>query len=318
MMEKAGPDAGEGRSAMDRLWAMEVFAKVVETGSLSRAATHLNLANASVTTCIRSLEAHLGVTLLHRTTRHVTLTDEGSTFYAHARSILGQVEEAEASVAPSGSHLRGTLRAELPIAVGHLIVGPAMRDFASRHPDLRVMVSLTNDTEDLLRRGVDVAIRMDEIEEPDLVARRIYQTKYALCASPDFLAMNGTPSTPADIDPRRCVGYAGELHGKPRPWQFTRDTEAHTIEPAGNLFFNSSDALLRTAARGAGFVYVLDVLAQRYLQRGAIVAVLPEWETATQTFYAVYPASRFISPKVRSFVGFVTELFRQSERRVKG
>ncbi len=294
---------------MDRLWAMEVFVKVVEAGSLSRAATHLDLANASVTTCIRNLETHLGVTLLRRSTRHIQLTDEGAIYYERCRSILDQVDEAEVTISPARVPMRGTLRVELPIALGHLIVGPAVSDFSSQHPELRVYVSLTNTVDNLVRRSVDIAVHMDEVDDGDLVARWIYEAKHVLCAAPSFLAAHGRPMRPGDIDPQTCIGFAATPASKVRDWEFFNDEERHVITPAGNLLFNSSDALLKTAARGAGLVYVLDVLARDYLARGEIVALLPDWATARQTFYAVYPQSRFVPPKVRMFVEFLAGLF---------
>lgn len=295
---------------MDRLWAMQVFVKVVEAGSLSRAATHLDLANASVTTCIRNLEGHLGVTLLRRNTRHVAPTEEGLRYYAQCRDILALVETAEASTATSGERLSGTLRVEVPIAVGHLIIGPALADFARAHPDLQVVVGLTNSVDDLIRRSVDVAIRMDRIDDEDLIARRIYEARHVLCAAPDFLRERGVPEHPRDLDPKHCLGFAATLTDQPRPWLFRREAESVEIAPGGNLVFNSSDALLRTAARGAGFVYVLDVLAQSYMRDGQLQPVLAEWETAPQTFYAVYPAFRFIPPRVRAFVQFLTGIMK--------
>ncbi len=294
---------------MDRLWAMEVFVKVVEAGSLSRAASQLDLANASVTTCIRNLETHLGVTLLQRSTRHIHLTDEGALYYERCRSILGQVDEAEAAAAGSRTQLRGSLRVELPIALGHLIVGPALSDFAAQHPDLRLLVNLTNSTENLIRRGVDIALRMDEVDDGDLVARWIYEARHVLCAAPSFLAQQQRPQRPQDIDPRLCIGFAASPASKVREWEFRRGEETHRITPAGTLFFNSSDALLKTAVRGAAMVYVLDVLAQSYLKNGELVVLLPEWSTLRRTFYAVYPHSRFVLPKVRLFVNFLSTLF---------
>ena len=295
---------------MDRLWAMQVFVKVVEAGSLSRAAAHLDLANASVTTCIRNLEGHLGVTLLRRNTRHVSPTEEGLRYYGECRDILAQVEVAEANVAANGERLAGTLRVEVPIALGHLIIGPALADFARAHPDLHVVAALTNSVEDLIRNGVDVAIRMDWVEDEDLVARRIYEARHVLCASAGFLAEHGTPAHPGEIDPKHCLGFVAKLSSPMRPWSFRRGEEAVEVTPRGNLAFNSSDALLRTAARGAGFVYVLDVLARSYLDEEQLVPVLPGWETAPQTFFAVYPKLRFTPPRVRAFVQFLIGLMK--------
>lgn len=296
---------------MDRLWAMEVFVKVVEAGSMSRAATHLDLANASVTSCIRNLETHIGATLLQRSTRHIALTDEGARFYARCRDILALVDEAEADASPTEADLRGVLRVEMPIALGHLIIGPALTDFAAEHPKLRVVVNLTNSVDDLIRRAVDIAIRIDEVYDVDLVARRIYETRHVLCAAPDFLACHGSPVSPAALNPARCIGLSMSLTGKPKAWTFEREGERHVIEPAGNLAFNSSDALLRSAARGGGFVYVLDILARDSLRRGELMAVLPDWTTASQSFFAVYPPSRYVPKRVKLFVAFVANLLKQ-------
>jgi len=296
---------------MDRLWAMEVFVKVVEAGSLSRAAIHLDLANASVTSCLRNLETHVGATLLQRSTRHISLTEEGSRFYTRCREILALVDEAEADASPTEAGLHGALRVEMPVALGHLIIGPALTDFAAEHPKLRITVNLTNSVDDLIRRAVDIAIRMDEVRDADLVARRIYETQHVLCGAPSFLERAGVPSTPAELDPARCVGLSMALTGKPKPWTFCKDGASHAIEPAGNLSFNSSDALLRSAARGGGFVYVLDILARDYLRRGELQQVLPEWTTARQSFFAVYPPSRYVPKRVKLFVAFVANLLKQ-------
>lgn len=296
---------------MDRLWAMEVFVKVVEAGSLSRAATHLDLANASVTSCIRNLETHIGATLLQRSTRHISLTEEGTRFYARCRDILAMVDEAEAEASPTEAGLRGVLRVEMPIALGHLIIGPALTGFAAEHPKLQVVVNLTNSVDDLIRRAVDIAIRIDDVQDADLVARRIYETHHMLCAAPEFLQRHGTPASPDALDPARCIGLSMNLTGKPKPWTFEKNGESCTIEPAGNLSFNSSDALLRSAARGSGFVYVLDILARDYVRRGELQAVLPDWTTAKQSFFAVYPPSRYVPKRVRLFVAFVANLLKQ-------
>lgn len=197
--------------------------KVVEAGSLSRAATYLDLANASVTTCLRNLETHLGLTLLQRSTRHVTLTEEGAKYYDQCRDILLMVETAEAAAAPSGTHLQGMLRVELPTSLGHLIIGPALSGFAQQQPDLRITVNLTNGVDSLIRRGIDVAIRMDEIDDADLVAKQIYETRHVLCASPAFLRDRGTPTNPSGIDPASCIGFTKTVNSQPRSWLFERD-----------------------------------------------------------------------------------------------
>lgn len=290
---------------MDRLSAMEIFVKVVEAGNLSRAAVNLGLANASVTTWIRNLETHLGVTLLHRSTRHMKPTEEGEAFYHHCQEILAQVEAAESAVVLGQDNLRGTLRVEMPIAIGHQMVGPSLVTFAERHPELNTVVSLSNSVGGLIHRGVDVAIRMDNVDDGDLVARWIFEDEHVVCASPEFLARQRILAHPSDITPKDCLGYTLPSYAKRQPWIFRRGGEEYQIEPASNLAFNSSDALLETACRGGGFVYVLKVLAKNYLERGQLASVLTDWQTETQTFYAVYPRTRFVSPKIRAFIDFL-------------
>ena len=294
---------------MDRLRAMEIFTKIVETGSLSGAAKQLHTPNASVTMLLRQLEIRLGIVLLQRSTRHVRVTEEGADFYERCKAILAQVGEAEASVGGSSASLRGVLHLEMPIAFGQLILAPALADFVEQHPGLSVVVNLSNDVDSLIKRGIDVAVRMDEVESGDLVVRPIYRSAHVLCAAPRFLAKHGAPQHPQDIDPRRCIGFMSHPAGVLRQWIFRQGPEFCTIVPAGNLFFNSTDALMQTAVRGSGMIYVLDVLAERFCARGDLVRVLESWQTDSQTFYAVYPKTRFTSAKVRAFNDFLSGIF---------
>ncbi len=291
---------------MDRLLAMEAFVRTVDAGSMSRAAAQLGIANASVTTLMRKLEAQLGTTLLQRSTRYVRVTEEGARYYERCRAILEQIAAAEAELS---ERERGVVRLETPIAVGHLVLGPALARFSRLHPELRVITSLSNEVDNLIKRGVDIAIRMQAVESGDLVARLIYRARYVLCAAPGFLAEGRTPKSPADIDPRHCLGLTGSLGRDPRIWRFRSGGEPYAVQPEGNLFFNSTDALLQAAAHGAGYIYVLDVLAEPACSRGELVRLLTDWETDEQTFYAVYPRTRFTPPKVRALVDFLLSAF---------
>jgi len=293
---------------MDRLRAMEVFVRTVEAGSLSGAAGQLGMANASVTTLLRNLEAYLGVTLLRRSTRYVQVTEDGAAYYERCRSALAAVQEAEAGFGQAV--LKGVLRLEAPIAFGHLIVAPALTRFARTHPDLRVIVTLSNAVDNLIRRGIDVAIRFDEVDTGDLVAKPLYHGRHVLCAAPAFIEAMGYPATPQALNPKHCLGFS-EQPGVVRPWRFRRGEEITEVVPDGNLFFNSSDALMQTASSGGGLVYVLDALAEQYVSRGDLVRVLEDWEMDEQRFYAVYPKTRFTPPKVHALTTFLTSLFSQ-------
>lgn len=236
------------------------------------------------------------------------VTDEGLSFYERAKSILASVDEAETAARGARDALRGTLRVEAPFAIGHSALAQNLSDFAHRNPNLRIIVSLTNQVDNMVGRGVDVAIRMDEVEDADMIARPIFEGRYIVCASPEFLRRNGEPSSPHAIPPAACLGLTATQSGLPRDWMFRRGDEEFRLAPEGNILFNSSDALIRTAVRDGGMIYVLDILARDVLRTGELRQVLPDWDTARRTFYIAYPKSRFVSPKVRAFVEFVSSV----------
>lgn len=292
---------------MDRLWAMEVFVRVAECGSFSRAAEALDLANATVTTCIRNLERHLEATLIHRDTRRLHLTEEGELFLSRAKEVLRVVEEAESEVQTCQGQLRGPLTIEIPISIGHALVCPALSDFAARYPQITTAVTLTNQPHHLIERAIDIAIRMDRVEDADLVARPIYETSYKVCCTAAVAAT--LPIHPKDLDPKRCLGVLSEERRSSGSWKLTRGDEHITVNPQGPLHLNSSDALVLAACQGGGVVHLLDIFVNRALASGELVQIYPEWTMAAKTFYAVTTKSRATSAKVRAFTDFLTEVF---------
>lgn len=309
---------GAKRNKMDRLWAMTVFVRVAEAGSFSRAAESLDLANATVTACIRNLEQHLEVTLIHRDTRRLHLTEEGELYLQRAREILGRIEETETEVRSSLGELRGPLVIEAPISIGHALLCPALPSFAARHPAISTAVTLSNQPHNLIEKAIDVAIRMDRVEDAELVARPIYEARYVLCCAA-ALATN-LPEHPGALDPRLCLGLLPEERRTPAPWLLERATEGAgereqlAIAPRGALMFNSSDALLHAARQGAGLIHVLDLFANRLLAAGELVQVYADWTTQAKTFYSVSTKARAGSAKVRAFNEFLGELI-DAERR---
>lgn len=299
---------------------MEVFVRVAECGSFSRAAESLDLANATVTTCVRNLERHLDVTLINRDTRRLRLTEEGQAFLLRARELLEAVARTEEEIRAQTGALRGRLHVETPISLGHALLCPALPEFTKRYPDISTAVTLTNQPHHLIERGVDVAIRMDHVEDADLIARPIYESRYVLCCAP---AVAGTlPPHPRDIDRRRCIGILPEERRFANRWLLQKDGEEVEIQPDGPLHFNSSDALLMAAQQGVGLACVLDVFVNRYLANGSLVQVYPEWNTPVKMFYVVMAQSRVGSAKVKAFTDFLFEVFdaqrRPSARTVVG
>lgn len=298
---------------------MTVFARVAEIGSFSRAAEALDLANASVTTCVRNLEKDLGVTLLHRDTRRLRLTEEGEAYLGHVRGILAAVEAATTDVQSRLGSLTGRLVVETPISFGHAILCPALPAFAARYPGIATAVTLTNQPHHLIERAIDVAIRMDRVEDAELVARPIYEARYVLCCAPALAAT--LPASPRDLDPKLCLGVLPEERPVPNAWQLGEgggDGDGPlTIRPEGTLHFNSSDALIVAAQAGAGVIHVLDIFTRRAIAEGRLVAVYPDWATRSKTFFAVTTRARLASAKVRVFNEFLSEVI-EAERRPSG
>jgi LysR family transcriptional regulator for bpeEF and oprC len=294
---------------------MEVFVRVAESGSFSRAADSLDLANATVTTCVRNLERHLDVTLIDRDTRRLRLTEEGQTFLIRARELVENVARAEDEIRSQVGQLRGRLHVEMPISLGHALLCPALPEFARRYPDVSTGITLTNQPHHVIERAIDVAIRMDEVEDADLVARPICESRYVMCCTPDLAAT--MPEHPSDIDRRQCIGILPEERRFVNPWVLKRGEESVDIRPGGPLHFNSSDALLMAAQRGVGVTCVLDVFVNSQLADGSLVQIYPDWTTAVKTFYVVMAKSRVGSAKVKAFTDFLFEIF-ESQRRPSG
>ena len=298
---------------MDRLWAMEVFVRVVESRSFSGAAASLDVANATVTACIRNLEQHLGITLIQRTTRHLRLTSEGEEFLAHAQEILQRVAEAETSIKAMTDQMNGLIRVEVPIGIGHALICPALTHFARCYPQTSVAITLTNQPHSMIEQAIDVAIRMDRVEDADLVARLIYEARYVICGTAEIVS-RCTPD-PGDLDARLCLGLLAENRSRPVDWSLSNNVHTATVCPAGPLSFNSSDALIQASLDGVGLICVLDVFANRFLASGELVEAYADWTTWTKAFYAVTPKRRAPSLKVSTFINFLLKTL-DSQRRL--
>jgi len=292
---------------MDKLWAMEIFVRVMECGSFSRAAESLNLANATVTSSLRNLEKHLGVTLIQRNTRHLRLTDEGELFMTRCLEILKSVAQIETDVKIQASEIKGLVRIECPVAFGQTVLCPRLPELAKRHPDLSVAVNLTNEPHNLIERATDIAIRLGRVEDADLVARPVYKARYIVCGAPTVLAAM-QHETPRTLDPRHCLGLFKDNFQTPNQWEFEKDGEKINIIPQGALSFNNTAALIQASINNMGLIYVLDILVADAIEQGLLSNVFPDWETSELTFFAVTVKSRFASPKVRTFIDFLLEI----------
>uniref|UniRef100_UPI004047C57F LysR family transcriptional regulator n=1 Tax=Orrella sp. TaxID=1921583 RepID=UPI004047C57F len=298
---------------MDKLWAMQVFIRVVECGSFSRAAEFLNLANATVTASIRNLEHHLGVTLIKRNTRQLRLTDEGELFLPHCKDTIASVEEIEKKIKGQANAVSGLLRVEAPFALGQNLICPLLPLLCKRHPNLSIALNLTNDPRNLIERGTDVAIRMDSVEDADLVARPIYKAKYIVCGEPQRVdLLQGTH--PQNLNPSHCLGLFKDNYQIPNNWLFSKDGIDTLIKPSGPLAYNNTASLLEAAKQGLGLIYILDIFAANDIEKGLLKSVFDQWDTSVRVFHAVTVKSRFTSLNSRAFIDFLIEIFDEEHR----
>ena len=295
---------------MDRLTSMNVFHWVVELGSFSRAADRLNLSKASVTAHIASLESRLGVRLLNRTTRKLSLTDDGAAYLEHVRRVLADVQETDAMLTAGRSVPRGVLKLDMQADIAHQYIVPALPRFAAQYPELQVVAMLENRRSNLVEEGIDAALRLGPLTDSSLIARRVYESGTVTLASPDYLALHGEPRTPAELDGHNCLGVYVVSRGEVFDWVFEKDGERIVRPPAGRLNLTSGEALLESAVRGAGIVQMLDIISSRWIASGALRPILTDWRAGDRIpISVVYPQSRHLSAKVRAFVDFVAGLF---------
>jgi LysR family transcriptional regulator for bpeEF and oprC len=295
---------------MDRLQSMDVFRWVVDLGSFSRAADRLDMSRAAVTAHVAALENRLGLRLLNRTTRKLALTDDGAAYLDHVRRVLADVEETEGVLTAGRTLPRGVLRIDLPVAIGRQFVVPALPRFAAQYPDLKVVAILDDRRTDLIETGTDAAVRMGPLEDSSLVARRVYEAGFVVCASPDYLALQGMPETPADLERHNCLGLYAVSRGQVLDWAFEKGGERVSFTPGGALSISNAEALLDAAVAGAGIVMLLDMMASRWIASGALRPLLQDWQRGDRyPISVVYPQNRHLSAKVRVFSDFVAGLF---------
>ncbi|MGC4087810.1 MAG: LysR family transcriptional regulator [Polyangiaceae bacterium] len=294
---------------MDRLAALRVFARVVELGSFTRAADALELSRARTSEAIQALEQSLGARLLHRTTRRVSLTDDGRAYYERVRRILDDVTEADASVTSARKTARGKLRVDIPVALGRLFVLPQLPELFRRHPELELELRLENRSIDLAREGVDCAISLGTPHDEQLVARRIATTHLLTCASPAYLARRGEPTTPEQLEHHDCIAFLNLSTARPTAWEFRRRGARVSHAPRGNLAINSMEACVDAAAAGLGVTQVLSSLSYTAIRAGRLRPLLVEVAAPGPSLFAVYPPNLQASARLRVFVDFVAELF---------
>jgi DNA-binding transcriptional LysR family regulator len=285
---------------------MQVFVRVVELGSLSAAGRHLRLSPAVVSHRLQQLENHLHVRLLNRTTRQVQLTEQGAAFYEACQDVLAAVAHAEGIAADAGGALRGNLRVTAPLGFGRRVLAPLVPAFQARHPQLGVRLRLSDYLLDLLREGVDVAIRLAPLADSGLIARRIADCPRLLCASPGYLAMHGSPTRPEDLLDHRCLllRFPGSRQYR---WRLHAPEGPATLAVRGDLDADDGDVLTEWALLGQGIVLKPLFEVAAHLRAGRLVSVLPAFPPEPVVLAVVYPHRRLLPAKVKLFADFMLE-----------
>lgn len=294
---------------MDRLQAMQVFTRVVDTSSFTKAAETLSLPRASVTTIIQNLEAFLGVRLMHRTTRRLSLTPDGAAYYERCVRILADVEETEASFQANNRKPHGKLRIDMPGSIGRLLVIPSLCEFHTRYPDIDLQLGLSDRPVDLLQEGVDCVIRVGALQDSSLVARRVGLFECVTVASPDYLERHGEPQTIDDLNQHKAVNYFSSRTGRTIDWTFLIDGKEVEMKMEGIVSVNDADAYVTCGIEGFGLIQPPLFMVLPHLREGRLKEVLPGVKPLPMPISVVYPHSRHLSPKVRVFVDWVAEVF---------
>lgn len=287
------------------------FLLLADKGSFTAAARELNLTPPAVSKRLAQIEQRLGVRLLNRSTRRVSLTDEGELYLEHARRILADIEDMEASLGNRRAAPKGLLRVNATLGFGRTTIAPIVSAFARQHPEVEVQLQLTDAPIDLVATGFDLAIRFGELPDSRLSARKLMSNRRFLCASPAYLDAHRAPQTPADLTRHACILHRqnDDAYGI---WRLSSGRHVETVKVRGTLSSNDGDVVLGWALDGHGILIRSEWDLAKYLESGRLRAVLPDYTLPTADLYAVYPARRNQPARVRAFIDFLLDRFAPS------
>lgn len=294
---------------MDRFQEMSVFAAVVDAGSFVGAAQALEMSKPAVSRHVAELEARLGVRLLHRTTRRLSLTEEGEVFHARCRELLDGLDEAEAEITSRTGKAAGQLKVSAPVSFGLLHLAPLWAGFMSRHPDVVLDVTLSDRMVDLVEEGFDAAIRIARLPSSSLVSRRLSSTRLVLCASPRYLKTHGTPRHPSDLAKHTVLAYS--LLSSGESWEFDGPDGHVAVKVQPRMRTNSGDTCRAVALQHLGIIIQPSFLVAEELRSGALVEVMPRWRSLEFGIYAVYPSRKHVPPKVRLLIDYLVSALKK-------
>lgn len=288
---------------MDRLNAIEIFISVVDTGSFSATARHFNIGQPAVSKAVAQLEEWLGVKLLLRTTRAQTPTEAGTGFYLHAKRAVEQTEEAVNAARGTAAGLSGKLRVSAAVCFARLHIVPRLNEFLDQHPDLDLELVLDDRNVDLVEEGIDLALRMGNLSDSNMTARKIAQARRRVIATPAYFARHGTPREPADLLTHKALIYTRDGGGE--NWSFHKDSSDVSVRIQGRVKITATEGLRAAVFAGLGLAVVSEWAFTPELRSGAVISVMDDWQLPTLNLSVVYPTGRLASAKARHFTAFV-------------
>jgi len=299
---------------MPDLRALGIFVKVAERRSFVRAAIDLGITQSGVSNAIKRLEEQTGTRLLARTTRRVSLTEDGAAFFERCRRALAEIDEAEHMLRDARLTPSGNLRIDMSVAFGRLKIVPLLDLFAAKYPDVRLNLSFTDRYVDLIEEGIDVCMRLGVLQDSSLIARRLTEAQFRVAGTPDYFAKHGKPKTPADLANHNCLAFTYRDSRLVRDWRFVVGGAETTFTPRGTMSFSDGGALCEATCAGYGLAQLHQYYLDSEIGRGKLIPVLDRFKPEPTPIWLLYPPTRHLTPKVRVFVDFMTAQFRAPAR----
>lgn len=303
---------------MDRFDVMRVFVRVAETGSFTKTADELGLPRATVSIAVQQLESTLGARLLHRTTRRVQLTQDGTALLERCRTLLADMEEVEGLFRQKPHQVAGKLKVDVPSRMGRLLIAPALPDFFAHYPNIELELGATDRNVDLVREGVDCAIRAGNLGDSSLVSRKLGEMVVANYASKSYIAEHGTPLRIADLEQHWAVNYASPTTGRVLPWEYIENGVEKTLMMRSRVTVNNAEMYFSSCLSGMGLIQAPIHDLTNYFKSGELVDVMPHLRPSPMPIYALYPHRRHLSRRVQAFIDWLQILLKKRSDAERG
>jgi LysR family transcriptional regulator, regulator for bpeEF and oprC len=300
---------------MQDLRTLAIFVKVAERRSFVRAATDLGITQSGVSNAISRLEQQLGTRLLARTTRRVSLTEHGAAYFERCRQALAELEEAELVLKDSQLEPSGNLRIDTSVSFGRLKMVPLLGPFQAQYPHIKLRVTFTDRYIDLIEEGIDVCVRLGQLYDSSLIARRLTGAQFSVVGSPRYFAKFGKPKRLDDLTEHNCLAFTSRETRLARDWRFLQEGVERTLPPKGNISFSDGAAVCDAASAGYGLAQLQDYFVDSAIAQGKLVSVLDRFKPNIEPIWLVYPQTRHLTPTVRAFVNFMAAQFRSRQMR---